>query len=90
MGKTMRNSWLSEIRIKEIADEIGLFLTKQFVDTSPDTEKWSGIVEAYLETFHKNDDEVKDSILWRYTFKYGLDTNDQVKIIELVKLPWLI
>lgn len=86
----MKNPWLDEIRIREVAKEISVFLTKQFSNTLPDTEKWSEVVEAYLDTFHKNEDIVKDSILWRYTFKYGLDRDDHVKKIELVKLPWLV
>ena len=83
----MKNYWLDEIQANAIAEFISVALGKKFVGTKIDQDEWG---KFSLNIMKDAKPRVRDTLMWKYFFKFELNEKDEVMSLEYVRLPWLI
>ncbi len=83
----MKNTWLDEIQVRDIAEDISKSLGVAFIGTKMNMEDWG---KHSLRMMKGLKTRIRDSLMWRYTFMYELDEQGHVQTLEFVKLPWVV
>ncbi len=93
----MKNPWLDEIKIRNTATLVSESLSQIYEGKPVDMEAWAKSVLKLLEIItlsvfrsSQHRQQVRDAVLWRYTFQYQVDDQGNVISLKFVKLPWLI
>ena len=83
----MKNTWLDEMQVRECARFISNTLAFSFTGKKVDEDAWA---QFALRMMRGAKIRIRDSLMWKYTFKYELDEQEHVQLLEFVRLPWLI
>lgn len=84
----MRNAWLDEIMVRECARFISHSLAFSFGGEGVDEDSWGRFALGLIRK--AGSQRIRDSLMWKYTFRYELDEQGRVQMLEFVRLPWLL
>jgi hypothetical protein len=83
----MKNYWADEREVKIMAELISAHLQLNFEMRKANMEDWGLFA---LDMMKDCSQRVRDALMWKYTFKWELDAEERVTVLQFVKLPWLI
>ncbi len=87
-GGLLKNTWLDEIQVRECARFISHCLAFSFGGKEVDEDAWGKFALAHIRKVSSQ--RIRDSLMWKYTFRYELDEQERVQLLEFVRLPWLL